>query len=234
MADPNFPDVPLMAGVPPVNRHEPFHQAPVDKLTKDADGISKGKGATVAWGIFGQKGGLAIKPDSIAAFEFQQEYRVAEYPLEEGGFESYNKVTLPFDARVIMTKGGSLAERKAFLETVDAVVASLDLYTIVTPERSYGNANLTRMGFRREAESGVSLLTVELHAVEIRTQASVQFVASAPGDQSGGNRNPGDTHAPSGANPRSNGSVQPVTPPRLPPGHPDEAPAFRPAPSFVE
>lgn len=231
MADPNFPNVPLAPGVPPVNRLQPFVQTPVNKLTKDAEGI--GKGGTSNWGIFGQKGGLALEPDSISAFEFQQEYRISEYPVEEGSFESYNKVTLPFDIRVIMTKGGSLAERKTFLETVDAVVASLDLYTIVTPEAVFPNANLVRHGYRREAESGVTLITEELHATEIRTQASVQFVATAPGDRSGGERNPGDTHAPSGANPRSNGSVQPVTPPRLPAGHPDEAPAFRPAPSFV-
>lgn len=229
MADPNFPNVPLMPGVPPVNRREPFHQVPVDKLTKDADGLRLG--GTGVWGIFGQKGALVIEPDNIGAFEFQREYRIADYPVEEGSFESYNKVTLPFDIRVIMTKGGSLSERKTFLETVDAVVASLDLYTVVTPERVFPNANLTRQGYRREAESGVSLLTVELHAVEIRTQASVQFVATAPGDQSDGDRNPGDTHAPSGANPRSNGSVQPVTPPRLPPRSPDEAPAFAPAPT---
>lgn len=208
MADPNFPNVPLAPGVPPVNRLQPFIQTAAPKLTKDADGI--GQGGSVIWGIYGQKGGLALKPDSLAAFEFQREYRIAEYPLEEGSFESYNKVTLPYDIRVIMTKGGSLAERKDFLETVDSVVASLDLYTIVTPERVFSNANLTRQDYRREAESGVSLLTVELHATEIRTQASVQFVATAPGDLSGGNRNPGDTHAPSGANPRSNGSVQAI------------------------
>lgn len=231
MADPLFPNVPLAPGVPPVNRLQPFVQTPVDKLTKDADGI--GLTGTVSWGIFSQKGGAAVVPDSLAAFEFQQEYRIAEYPVEEGGFESYNKVTVPFDIRVIMTKGGPLAQRKAFLETVDALVASLDLFTIVTPERVFPNANLTRQGYKREAESGVTLLTVELHAMEVRTQASVQFVATAPGDLSGGNRNPGDTHAPSGANPRSNGSVQPVTPAQLPAGHPAEAPAFRPAPSFI-
>lgn len=209
MSDPLFPDVPLAPGVPPLNRHEPFHQVDVDRLTKDSDSLSMGGGSTT-WGIFTQGGGLALQPDNIAAFEYQREYRIADYPIEQGSFESYNKTTLPYDIRVVMTKGGTVAERKEFLDAVDAVVASLDLCTIVTPERVYPNANLVRQDTRRDATSGVSLLTVELHAMEIRTKVSVQFVSSTTAPVAGAPN--GTTGAPSGANPVNNGSVQALTP----------------------
>lgn len=209
MANVNFPDVPVAPGVPAVRRNPNVPNIPVDRLTKDSASLSTHQAVT--WGIFSRKGLLAIRPDNIAAFEFQREYRISDYPIEEGSFESFNKVTLPYDIRVIMTKGGSRADRKAFLDAVDLALASLDPYTIVTPERVFANANLVRQGYRREATSGASLLSVELHAVEIRNRVSVQFVASARGSGIAAAAT-GDTHAPSGANPRNNGSVQALTP----------------------
>lgn len=215
MANPFYPNVPRFLGVPPVNRILPDEETIFPTLTKDEIGL--GSSGKITWGIFSQKGNLALEPDNIASFEFQREYRIADYPIEQGSFESYNKVTLPFDIRVIMTKGGTVAERKDFLDKVDLVVASLDLYTIVTPERVYLNANLIRQDYRREATAGVSLLTVELHAMEIRSQVSVQFVSSPVVGfvtNRDGTTAPifGDTHAPSGANPVNNGSVQPRQP----------------------
>lgn len=219
MANVNFPDVPVAPGVPPVQRNPNVPNVPVERLTKDADSLSTDQ--SIIWGIFGQSGGLALRPDNITAFEFQREYRISDYPIEEGSFESFNKVTLPYDIRVVMTKGGSLSDRKTFLDAVDAVVASLDLYTIVTPERVYVNANLVRQDYRREATSGVSLLMVELHAVEIRTKVSVQFSSSSTGPLADASRILfDDAHAPSGANPRVNGSVQPVNPRNIPSGSP--------------
>jgi hypothetical protein len=211
MADPLYPNVPRFPGVPPVNRIDTGQESSLERLTRDAASLSPGQ--MTAWGIFSQKGALALRPDNITAFEFQREYRISDYPLEAGSFESFNKVTLPYDIRVIMTKGGSLADRKEFLDMVDALVAALDLFTIVTPERVYLNANLIRQDYRREATSGVSLLTVELHATEIRSKVSVQFVSSVTGPGIGAiAATAGTTHAPSGANPRNNGSVQALTP----------------------
>lgn len=220
MADPQFPNVPRFPGVPPVNRIDTANEPVLPTLTKDEIAVT---GGTVVWGIFGQKGNLALEPDSITAVEYQREYRIADYPIEEGGFESYNKVATPFDIRVTMTKGGKLAERKDFLDQVELVVASLDLFTVVTPERSYKNINFMRQDYHRNANSGATLLTIELHALEIRTSASVQFSAGTPGEQIvgfGTNRDGttvpifGAVHAASGANPVNNGSVQPraVTP----------------------
>lgn len=217
MADPAFPNVPLAPGVPPVQRLGP-PPSDVEKLTGDAPNLKDG--GLTSWGIYTQDGKLALDPTSIFAVEFQREFRISDYPIEEGGFESYNKVATPFDIRITVTKDGKLSERKAFLDDMDALVVTLDLFDVVTPERTYLGVNIVRADYKRDNESGgVSLLQVELQAVEVRTTASVQFVNPTIPGAVGVAPLFGATGAPSGADPVNNGSVQPVTP--LP-----EAPAF--------
>lgn len=220
MTDPIYPDVPFAQGVPPVLRRDPFALGvTVPKLTSDGPGLKDG--GLTRWGLFGQAGALALEPDSIQAMEYQREFRIADYPIEEGGFESYNKVATPYDIRVTMTKGGKVPDRKDFLDQVELILASLDLYTVVTPERNYQNVNIVRADYRRNAEHGATLLTVELHGIEVRTSASIQFSAGTPGQQIVGFGTTADgrqvaivgaVHSVSGANPVNNGSVQPRVP----------------------
>lgn len=208
MANPVYPNVPRFPGVPPVNRIDPENEPTLEALTKDAPEL-KGSSGTPAWGIF--KGGtLVLEPDSIVAVDYQREFRIADYPIEEGGFESYNKVATPYDIRVTVTKGGKLAERQQFLDTIDGLLQSLELYTIVTPDRSYPGGNIARADYSRKAANGAGMLTVDLHVQEVRGKVSVQFsgpTAIAPPAAASGT-----THAPSGANPTNNGSVQALTP----------------------
>lgn len=228
MSDPAFPNVPLAPGVPPVRRLGP-PPPDVEKLTGDAPNLKDG--GLTSWGIYTQDGKLALDPTSIFAVEFQREFRISDYPIEEGGFESYNKVATPFDIRITVTKDGKLSERKTFLDDVDALVVTLDLFDVVTPERTYLSVNIVRSDYKRDNEGGgVSLLQVELQAQEVRTTASVQF-SSTPTDAgqaavNGGITALGATGSPSGADPVNNGSVQPVAP--LP-----EAPAFFAAPGAI-
>jgi hypothetical protein len=149
------------------------------------------------WGIFNDDGSLALAPDSIISVDFKRDWKLPNYPQEEGSFESYNKVTMPFDARVRMTKGGSDAERSAFLDAVDAAADSLTLYQLVMPDVTYQNANIVNYGFQRTSTNGVGLLTVDLWLLEIRVTAAAAFA---------------NTAAPSGADPVSDGSVQTQTP----------------------
>jgi hypothetical protein len=106
-------------------------------------------------------------------------------------------VTMPFDARVRMTKGGTDAERSSFLDAVDAAADSLNLYGVVMPDVTYENANIVNYSYQRTSTNGVGLLTVDLWLLEIRETATAAF---------------SNTAAPSGADPVSNGSVQPVDP----------------------
>ena len=72
------------------------------------------------WGIY--KDGLpVVVADSVVSFGFKKDWNIADYPVEEGSFESYDKVETPFGARVRFASGGSTANRQALLQSIEAI-----------------------------------------------------------------------------------------------------------------
>lgn len=196
-----FPDVPLFDGVPAVYRSAAnavgVTSRGVAQQAADATGeivVARPKG----WGVYTADGVVALAVDSIYAVEPGREFRIADYPQEAGGFLSYNKVATPGEVRLTVTKGGyKSTDRQAFLRELDALVETTDLYSIVTPERVFERYNIVRYDYRRTAEAGARLITVEILATEVRESAQSQFTT---------------TKAPSGADPVNGGPVRPVTP----------------------
>lgn len=196
MPSPQFPDVPLSTGVPAVLRSVTARLTPPESLlTRDSDEIDRL--AASQWGIFDEGFSDVLKPDSIASVGMQGEYRIADYPTEKGGFASYNKVQTPMDIRVILTKGGALSERVAFLAKLEAMRGDLKLYNVITPERLYQNVNVVRVTLDRSAQNGATLLTVEVGLREVRLTAAQQFsktrTPDAANTQDVGSRQPGAT-----------------------------------------
>jgi hypothetical protein len=111
----------------------------------------------VLWGVFTQSGQPVAIADSVQAFEFQAAARVSDYPVEQGAFASYNKVIEPYSATVRMSRGGTLEQRSAFLAAIEGAQKSLELYTVLTPELSYFNANIEAFDYRREINSGAGV-----------------------------------------------------------------------------
>ena len=152
-------------------------------LTGDAsdllDGLDSPTGGDVpGWGIF-LDGQPAIVPDSIIGVDFKRDWHIADYPIEDGGFESYNKVRLPYDSRITMVKGGTSADRNAFLAQLEAAAKSLNLYTVMTPEVQYENANIVHFDYTRRSTNGATLLTVSVWLQEVRVEASTTFTNTA-------------------------------------------------------
>ena len=145
------------------------------------------------WGVY-QNGRVVITADNVSAFAYKQETRVSQYPMENGAFASYNKVGAPYDVRIRLTRGGTVFDRQAFLAALEQITASTELYDIVTPERTYTNANVERFDYDRRAENGVGLITADLMITEIR--------------QITDNRKYANSKAPSGAAPVNVGPVQ--------------------------
>lgn len=167
-----YPVVPRAPGVPPVLRkHGALITAGV-MLVKDS--VKALLGAPSNWGIY-KDGKPVIIADSVFAMDFRREWYLANYPIEKGNFASYNKVAIPFDTRVVLTRGGTKADRTEFLTNIEAVAASLELYDIVTPEYTYSSANIARYDYQRTAQNGATLLTVTIFLQEIRTTATSQF-----------------------------------------------------------
>jgi hypothetical protein len=161
-----------------------------DALTGDSEGVQNIATQQGQWGIFNKDGTLAIMPDSIKSIEYNQTWRLPNYPMEQGAFQSYNKVQMPFDVRVSLTKGGNDADREYFLDSIELAANSINLYDVVTPDMVYKNVSIEHIDYRRTATNGVKLLTVDLSLLEIRVPSSsssnTASLASS-GQVSGGN-----------------------------------------------
>lgn len=188
-----FPNVPFAAGVPPVPRDAARPPSGNEaRLTKDSAAVDRL--AASQWGIFTDGGANVLRPDNIVAVGYSSEFRISDYPLQAGKFETYDKVATPSQNRVIATKGGPLSDRQAFLARVESIRGDRKLYTILTPERGYFNVNIERVTLDRDATKGATLLTVEIVFREIRQTATAAF---------------SNSQTPSGADEVNDGSVQP-------------------------
>jgi hypothetical protein len=199
-----FPNIPAYPGVPqltlpPIGTLLPA--PPVNVSSFDPSSLSDQPTIPDAnkpiWSIVDSTGAEVIEPDSIIDFDYRNERKIPNYPVEQGSFSSYNKVALPFDIRLTLACGGSgEMTRNAFIGTIENMLNSLDLYSIVTPDYVYENANLVHVNYRRDSKQGVTLLKAELWFEEVRQ--------SNTGNQ--------PTQEPSGSDIVYNGQLSPTTP----------------------
>ena len=134
---------------------------------------------------------------STIDFEYDQDRPISNYPQEQGAFQSYDKVTLPFDVKVRLACGGSTSRRQAFISTCLGIAASYALFDVVTPELTFTSVNCTRIGWKRSARHGVTLIVPELWFEQVPVTATTSFV---------------NTQQPGNAGQQSVGNVQPTTP----------------------
>ena len=148
---------------------------------------------TAAWGIFRGTTPVVVS-DNVVSLDYKQAWTLLDYPVEQGGFDTYNQVATPYEPRIRFSTGGSRADRQAFLGSIEAIAGDLNLYNVATPEKTYLNANVMRYDYRRENQS-VGLLAVDVYLREVRQTGETAFTNSK---------------APSGASKVNDGVVQPV------------------------
>lgn len=174
---PQFPNVPDVPGVPALVR---IAGAPVI-ASVNAALIKVGLGQFAfglnqpVWGIFDASNQAIAVSDSVGSFEFRSDSHASQAPMEQGAFQAYNKVQLPFEARMILHCGGTIEKRQAFLQAIELAKQSTNLYSIVTPEASYFNVNVASYGYRRTVRDGATLLSVEVGLNKIRQATAAQF-----------------------------------------------------------
>jgi hypothetical protein len=209
---PTFPDVPKAPGVPPVFRAPTQPVFTARLLIADAVTVL-GMFAGPQWGIFTTGGQPFAIPDSVVSVDYRKEWRISDYPVERGGFQSFDKVATPFDVRVrfatsgsnssifgdigTLLTGGNFTSRSDFLAQVDLAATSLDLFTVVTPDATYPSVNIVHYDYRRERQNGVGIILVDVWCEEVRVTATTQF---------------SNTKSPEGAANQSGGTVQPQSP----------------------
>lgn len=173
--------------------------APAAPAPVTADAVSSDGASQIDWGIFDAKTGLkVIDPDSVISLDFRQEWTLADYQIEEGGFETYDKVARPFDIRIRVAKGGSDSDRADFIVAVSKIAGSLTLCNVVTPEVTYLSVNVSSIANARSASTGAGLITYDLELREVRVTAKSTFINVA---------------SQGAADPQSGGTVQPQAAP---------------------
>ena len=173
---PAFPNVPNLPGVPPLIRApgESLGSFAVSLITTDAIGLLEGLLAPV-WGIFDEFGAPLAVADTALSVEYRGDSRISKYPQEQGGFADYNKVQIPYNARVQLACGGSDTRRASFLSSIEAAKQSTMLFTVITPDATYENANVVAYDYRRTTKNGVTMIVAELYLEEVRQTVVAQF-----------------------------------------------------------
>lgn len=192
-----YPNVPNVPGVPTLIRSATI-PTPGSLLNSAISYVTEYLFGATVWGIYDKNNAEVLNPDSFLGVDFRNSSRVAMHPVEAGGFESYNKVNTPYDFKVKMAVSGDKASRAAFLDTCEQMLKSVELFSVVTPEKSYLDATLQNYSYRRESRSGVTMLTVDLWFLEVRVNPAPEKDEAAE---------------PSGAEVESGGQVQAQSPP---------------------
>lgn len=152
-------------------------------------------------------GGITIIPDTMEVFDYAYEEKLSDYPIEQGGFNTYNKVKTPRTIKVDMACGGlnlvqqgeqaldqvinsalgtSFSQgmtRAQFLAAMDSMVGSLDLFNITTPDITYSNFNATSVKYNRSQRSGAGIIRASVvfrEVIEAETPSYSGSAGSAP------------------------------------------------------
>jgi hypothetical protein len=177
----SFPNLP---GIPPLGGFNASSIATVaSPLTSNL--LDKLK---PAWGVYSDTAGnkKALNPDSFISISYHNEAQLPTFPVEDGAFSTYNKVFTPYDITLRVTKSNVLGfvaggsdKMSDFLKTIDAMVMDTNLYTVITPDATYLNANLKGFDYKRELNNGAGIIIADLHFNEIMRAQITKSVAKA-------------------------------------------------------
>lgn len=172
-------------------------------------GIYDSSGNSLATSIGGFMGFIFGDPGSTHDTEIIAESRVSNFPVERGSFASYNKVKIPKEVVVTLCITGTEGDRKKFLDSLQKAIEGTDLYSVQTPEKNYSDYTITKYKYKRSAETGLSILFVEIWLQEI-LQVDVTYSSAGATTSSTTNATATPTPSVSSASSAvSSGTIQP-------------------------
>jgi len=180
-----FPNVPNAPGVPQLARSLTAPVTPTPSLGRNAASATLWQSTQTkpTWGIYNSAGVAVIVPDSFMDFRNRNSSDLTSAYVQKSAFASYNKVRKPFDTVLRMRKGGTLQNRTDFLNQIDAIANDTNLYTILTPEKSYQNCNISDYEVTRRGVNGAYLLAdVDIFFKEI-VEVSAQYSSTSTNTQ---------------------------------------------------
>lgn len=169
-------NVPNSPGVPPMVRSALTSVSNAQGLVAGIQNTIRffqGRPPLPTWGVFDSNFNSVIDADSFMSFSYRKEANLPTYQVQDGKLAAYNKVQLPFTNSVKISKGGSEADRANLIRQLDALQASLDNFTIVTPEKSYLNVNCGTYALTRKDKGDAFMFSdVELYFQEVPTTST--------------------------------------------------------------
>lgn len=165
-----MPQVPNVPGVPALSSYAEDDIALLfaDVLTAIFDVLFPQQ-----WGIF-LDGVPVLSYDNQVNFGYSQDWKISTYPVEQGSFQTYDKIQLPSEIRCRFSAGASVTNRQEMLDSIDAVMNTTDLYDVVTPEEVYLGYNFMHRDYDRQAER-VGLIEIDVTLMEVLETATAQF-----------------------------------------------------------
>ncbi len=179
-----FPNVPIAQGVPAVARSVLFPANSQTEQPLTGSGAEVNADTARQWGLYTQGGDFAVPCDNVLAFEASLEARISDYPVAPSntdqpqqtvGFASYNKVVVPFDIRLVMSRGGTVEERQEFLKAVQDAWQSTELFNVITPEGVYLDVNVVSVRRVATADRGMGLMALDVGLRKVRQTAKLSF-----------------------------------------------------------
>ena len=105
---------------------------------------------------------------STVSFDYVKSAMVSDFPIERGGFASYNKVELPATPVVSLAITGTVDSRRKFLNDIERACKSTELFTIATPSKVFSGYSINQFGYRQSSSHGANLIVVDLQLKEVR------------------------------------------------------------------
>ncbi|MDR1311586.1 MAG: hypothetical protein LBK01_06925 [Burkholderiaceae bacterium] len=175
----NFPNIPNVPGVPELPRIYGVIPTGSEIFVIGVSILFELVFGSPKWGVYKKDGKVALAVDTVLEIGLGGDSRISNYPVERGGFASYNKVNMPEQYTIRLAKSGDTKSRATFLETLGEMVEGIELFDIYTPEKNYIDCNLTGYSLRRSAANGVSNLDVEVRFMEVMQALSLEYSEEA-------------------------------------------------------
>lgn len=185
----------------------PGSQPPAPPPLATSDTVDQtAAGMTALWGLY-QDNSAVIVADNVVTFGLKATANIPTYPVEQGAFQSYNKVQLPNSGTIRYSAGGSRSDRQAFLASCEAAKQSTDSYDYVSPEHTYPNMQVIGYSYDRSALNGVGLLPVDVMIQEVNPSVAATYATTVAG--ANGQTSITNAQNPQSNDPQTNGTQQP-------------------------
>jgi len=176
-----FPNVPELPGVPSINRlnDKILFLEPANVFTSQLNRVPFLRGILQyafadVWGVFDSTGEQIIVADTFFELNQSSASKVSTFLIEEGTFANYNKVDQSDETTIVMIKTGSPSELGDYISEVEKLKLSLDIVSIVMPERTLKSRNLESYSYDRRNSDGTNSIVFRLNFIEVR-EVSLTF-----------------------------------------------------------